>query len=131
PKRPAFASGEINLSIPPVNRRLNVAATPRDSVLEPGAETWVDVEVKDANGRAVAGTDTAVVVVDESVLAMTNYRLDDPIAAFYQMRGEDTDDYHLRERVRLAKPDEVVAALQPQATYGRMVSKNLGFLTNG
>ncbi|HZG51750.1 MAG TPA: MG2 domain-containing protein, partial [Pyrinomonadaceae bacterium] len=71
PKRPAYATGEINLDIPPASRRLNVKATPRDAVLEPGAETLVDVEVKDAAGRAVAGTDTAVVVVDESVLALT------------------------------------------------------------
>jgi hypothetical protein len=53
-------------------------ATPRDTVLEPGAETLVDVEVKDASGRSVAGTDTAVIVVDESVLALTSYKLADP-----------------------------------------------------
>ncbi len=51
PKRPAFASGEIKLDIPPVKRRLSVAATPRDTVLEPGAETIVEVEVKDTNGK--------------------------------------------------------------------------------
>ena len=60
-------------------RRLSVKATPRETVLEPGAETLVDVEVKDAQGRSVAGTDTAVVVVDESVLALTDYKLIDPL----------------------------------------------------
>jgi uncharacterized protein YfaS (alpha-2-macroglobulin family) len=107
PKRPAFASGEIKLEIPPVMRRLSVTATPRETVLEPGAETLVDVEVKDANGHGVAGTDTAVVVVDESVLALADYRLADPLTYFYPEREENVNDYHLREKVTLANPEEV------------------------
>src|SRR6185369_7546393 len=50
-RRPAFASGEINLSIPPLSRKLNVVVTPRDKTLEPAASTTVDVEVKDAAGK--------------------------------------------------------------------------------
>ncbi len=107
PKRPAFASGEIKLEIPPVTRRLNVKASPRATTLEPGAETMVDVEVKDANGRSVEGTDTALVVVDESVLALTNYKLRDPLSVFYAERDEDTSDYHLREKVELASAEDV------------------------
>ncbi len=107
PKRPAFASGEIKLDIPPAMRRLNVNATPRAAVIEPGAETVVDVEVKDARGRSVQGTDTAVIVVDESVLALTNYKLVDPLAVFYAERDEDVDDYHLREWLKLASPETV------------------------
>ena len=118
PKRPAFASGEIKLEIPPVKRRLSVKATPRDSVLEPGAETVVDVEVKDANGLGVAGTDTAVIVVDESVLALTNYRLDDPLKLFYAERDEGVEDYHLREKVTLAKPEELKEQTGFQRTRG-------------
>lgn len=107
PKRPAFASGEIKLDVPPVTRRLSVTAVPRDTVLEPGAETVIDVEVKDAQGRSVAGTDTAVVVVDESVLALTNYKLADPLSSFYEERGENVNDYHLREKISLANPEEI------------------------
>ncbi len=107
PKRPAFAKGEIKLEIPPASRRLSVKATPRETTLEPGTETWVDVEVKDAQGRSVAGTDTAVVVVDESVLALTNYQLEDPIRRFYGERDKNVADYHLRERVKLADPKAV------------------------
>jgi hypothetical protein len=107
PPRPAFASGEIKLEVPPVKRHLFVTATPRDAVLEPGAETFVEVEVKDANGRAVAGTDTAVIVVDESVLALTNYQLTDPLKIFYAERDAGVDDYHLREQVTLANPEEI------------------------
>jgi uncharacterized protein YfaS (alpha-2-macroglobulin family) len=107
PPRPAYASGEIKLEIPPAARRLTVTATPRETVLEPGAETVVDVEVTNSQGQSVAGTDTAVIVVDESVLALTNYKLADPLAAFYPERGEDVTDYHLREQVALADPERV------------------------
>ncbi|HZF37574.1 MAG TPA: MG2 domain-containing protein, partial [Blastocatellia bacterium] len=51
PKRPAFASGTINLSIPPATRKLTIAATPRDKEIEPGGETTVDVELRDAAGQ--------------------------------------------------------------------------------
>lgn len=112
PKRPAFATGEIKLEIPPTSRRLSVTATPRETVLEPGAETFVDVIVKDANGRAVAGTDTAVVVVDESVLALTNYKLEDPLRRFYEERNESVLDHHLRDKVKLSNPKEVADALK-------------------
>lgn len=106
PKRPAFASGEIKLEIPPTTRRLSVKATPRDTVLEPGSETLIDVEVKDARGQSVPGTDTAVIVVDESVLALTSYHLADPLSIFYPDRDEDVNDYHLREKIKLADPEE-------------------------
>ena len=104
PKRPAFASGAISLSVPPLARKLLVTATPRDKALEPGGETTVSVEVKDAAGRPVQGGELAVVVVDESVLALTGYKLDDPLAIFYSQRGADVSDYHLRKDVQLADP---------------------------
>lgn len=108
PKRPAFASGEIKLEIPPVRRRLSITATPRETVLEPGAETVIDVAVKDASGRSVAGADTAVVVVDESVLTLAGYSLLDPLTYFYPEREANVDDYHLREKVILANPEEAM-----------------------
>ncbi|HEX8746708.1 MAG TPA: alpha-2-macroglobulin family protein, partial [Pyrinomonadaceae bacterium] len=105
PKRPAYASGTLNLSIPPVSRRLSVTADPRERALEPGSQTVVNVEVKDATGKPVQGSEVAVVVVDESVLALTGYKLDDPVAVFYAQRGADTRDYHLRANLRLSNPD--------------------------
>ena len=101
-KRPAYASGEINLSIPPLSRKLSVTTTPRDKTLEPGGNTFINVEAKDAGGKPVSGGEVAVVVVDESVLALTNYKLSDPVAAFYAQRNGETTDYHSRKDVVLA-----------------------------
>jgi hypothetical protein len=109
PKRPAFASGTINLSIPPATRRLTVAATPRDKELEPGGETTVDIELRDAAGKPTQNAEVALVVVDESVLALTGYKLADPLDTFYFQRGADVRNHHLREHVQLAKADGLIS----------------------
>ncbi|HYY56397.1 MAG TPA: alpha-2-macroglobulin family protein, partial [Pyrinomonadaceae bacterium] len=127
PKRPAFAKGALNLSIPPMQRRLTVQATPRDKALEPGAETVVNVEVRDAASRAVAGSEVAVVVVDESVLALTGYRLEDPLAIFYAQRSADVTDYHLREKVMLSNPEILIAQMQAR---GGAAGRSAGFVMN-
>jgi len=101
-KRPAFANGSVHLAIPANDRRLSLTATPRDKALEPGGETSVTVEVKDAGGAPVPGGEVAIVVVDEAVLALTNYKLEDPISVFYQKRGAGVDDVHLRENLMVA-----------------------------
>ena len=67
PKRPAFAEGDLNLSISTASRQLEVSAEPQSATLEPGGETKVDVQVKDSKGEPVANSEVAVVVVDESV----------------------------------------------------------------
>jgi len=100
--RPAYASGELNLSIPPLSRKLNITATPRDKTLEPGGNTVINIEAKDANGNAAKESEIAVVVVDESILWLTDYKLGDPISSFYSDRAGDTTDYHSRKRVLLA-----------------------------
>lgn len=105
PKRPAFASGELNLSIPPLSRKLSVTASPRDKALEPNGETRIDVSVKDARGEPVANSEVAVVVVDESVLALTGYKLDDPLDTFYAQRDGGTADFHSRAQVLLTDPE--------------------------
>jgi alpha-2-macroglobulin len=109
-KRPAYASGFLKLLIPPLDRRLTVIASPRDKALEPGGETSVNVEVKDATGAPVTGGEVAVVVVDEAVLALSDYKLDDPVSVFYSERAADVEDVHLRENVLLSTPAALFAA---------------------
>ncbi|MCY4631401.1 MAG: hypothetical protein OXE75_11055, partial [bacterium] len=87
PPRPAHASGEILLRVPPVQRTLEVTATPAAAVLQPGAPTSVAVEVHDAGGVPVEGANVLVVVVDEAVLALSGYELIDPIDVFYRQRA--------------------------------------------
>ncbi len=118
PKRPAFGVGSINLTIPPLTRKLAVKAAPRDKALEPGSQTTLDLEVRDAKGAAVANSEVAVVVVDEAILGLTGYRLSDPLYTFYTQRGADTTAYHLRDKILLASPADLVSQLQQQSGGG-------------
>lgn len=118
-RRPAFASGNISLSIPPLSRTLKVTATPIKTTLTPGGLANVTVKVQDATGKPVSGSEIALVAVDESVLSLTNYQLEDPVKAFYRLREMETTDHHLRSSLRLATAEEL--ARSDNAIAGRQV----------
>jgi uncharacterized protein YfaS (alpha-2-macroglobulin family) len=105
PPRPAYATGQLNLSVPPLQRTLSLAVTPQEKELEPGGETTLDVELTDAGGQPVPDAELAVVVVDEAILALSNYDLADPVAAFYQARSGDVNSYYARASIVLANPE--------------------------
>lgn len=126
PPRPAYAAGTLNLSIPPLQRTLALAIEPRQTELEPGGETTIDVVLTDARGNPVSDAELAVVVVDEAILALTNYELSDPIATFYSMRPADLSSRYSRSSIILVDPLSLIeggaaADLAAQATkaFGR------------
>jgi uncharacterized protein YfaS (alpha-2-macroglobulin family) len=86
PARPAFASGQLTLSIPALGRTLALELSPRETELEPGGETTIDILLRDAQGQPVSDAELAVVVVDEAILALSSYQMVDPIAVFYSNR---------------------------------------------
>ncbi len=119
PRRPAYATGELNLKVPPLSRTMALEVNPRDVRLEPGGKTTVDVNLRDAQGQPVEGAEVAVVVVDEAVLALTNYDPADPVSIFYEERSADAGDYHTRSQIVLASPEELLAAGQAGAAGAR------------
>lgn len=104
PPRPAFASGQLNLSIPPLQRTLSLDVTPDQTALDPGGETMLTVMVKDAKGLPVPDAELAVVVVDEAILALTNYQLTDPLSIFYADRPSYLTSIYSRASIILADP---------------------------
>jgi uncharacterized protein YfaS (alpha-2-macroglobulin family) len=72
--------------------------------LEPGGETDLSLLLKDAQGQPVADAELAVVVVDEAILALTNYSLADPIASFYSDRPSYVFSTYGRASLILADP---------------------------
>jgi len=114
PKRPAFAVGEINLSIPPRHRTLNVVVAPAAAKVAPAEKTSVAFEIKDAQGKPVADAEAAVIVVDESVLALANVTFVNPIDTFYPDRDDGGSDKFSRANVKLAKlPSTTTASDDP------------------
>jgi uncharacterized protein YfaS (alpha-2-macroglobulin family) len=107
PPRPAFASGDVDLHVPPRERTLSVEVTPRETALAPGGETVLDLAVRDAAGEPAVDAEATVVVVDEAVLGLTGFALPDPLAAFYSKREEGVSDYRLRRDVLLSRPEDL------------------------
>ena len=109
PPRPAYATGQLNLNIPPLERTLSLQVTPDETKLEPGGETILAVVVKDANGVPVSDAELAVVVVDEAILALTNYQLSDPLSVFYKDRPSNLSSIYSRASIVLADPESLLS----------------------
>ncbi len=75
---------------------------PAATELQPGEETTLDVAVVDANGMPVENAELAVVVVDEAILALTNYTLANPLDTFYRPMSAGVDSYYGRNSIVLA-----------------------------
>lgn len=114
PPRPAFAKGELNLNIPPTRRELTLEVLPDSARLEPGAGTGLTVRLKDSKNQPVANAELAVVVVDESVLALTNYQLADPMAIFYSQRPAMFSSAYGRSSIVLVDPMSLASAVNQQ-----------------
>ncbi|NLD71718.1 MAG: hypothetical protein GX649_03255, partial [Chloroflexi bacterium] len=61
PARPAYATGSLDLRVPAYSRTLSVALAPREAELEPGGETVIDLQVRDAEGEPVSDAEVAVI----------------------------------------------------------------------
>jgi len=116
PDRPAYASGTLNLSIPPLKRTLALELAPQVTALEPGGETTLAVALADFDGRPVAGAELAVIVVDEAILALTNYQLLDPVSIFYSARPSELWSSYGRTSIVLANPQALAATPTALAT---------------
>jgi hypothetical protein len=106
--RPAFATAQLNLNIPPLQRTLALDVIPEISQLEPGGETLLRVSVEDADGTPVSNAELAVVVVDEAILALTDYQITDPISIFYSERGSLVQSIYGRSSIILANPESLI-----------------------
>jgi len=114
PKRPAYASGTIDLPVPPKQRTLKVSVTPSVKKIAPGESLKLALDVRDANGRPVPNAEAAVLVVDEAILSLTGYQFPNPIDSFYPNRDTGARDYYSRQFVKLARPDAgMLAQNQP------------------
>lgn len=105
PPRPAYAVGQLDLSVPPHSRTLTVEAVPQQSELAPGEETAVNITVTDASGNPVSNAEVALIVVDEAVLALSNYQLRDPLNAFYNSQNTWINSVYGRNSIILANPE--------------------------
>ncbi|MGW8250613.1 MAG: MG2 domain-containing protein, partial [Anaerolineales bacterium] len=119
PPRPAYASGSLNLDIPPLERTLSLQVAPAEPELEPGGETLINLQLIDSQGRPVPSAEVAVVVVDEAVLALSSYQLSDPLEIFYAVRQSDTNASYGRASLVLVDPLSLIG----EAAVGNVLQK--------
>ncbi|HEY9718084.1 MAG TPA: alpha-2-macroglobulin family protein [Trichormus sp.] len=60
---------------------------PAVAVTEPRATTSFDVKATSSDGKPVADAQVAVAVVDDNILALSDFRWHDPLAVFYESSG--------------------------------------------
>ncbi len=107
PPRPAYATGNLSLDIPPLKRTLHLELQPAQRELAPGGETRVDLVLQDASGKPVADAEVAVIAVDEAILALSNYTLADPLSIFYSHRYSNLTSQYGRASLILADPQSL------------------------
>ncbi|MDE0162531.1 MAG: MG2 domain-containing protein [Acidimicrobiaceae bacterium] len=112
PPRPAYASGQVLLRVPPLLRTLDVTAEPASTVVKPGAATSIAVQVDDAGGAPVEGANVLLIVVDEAVLAVSGYELIDPIDVFYRPATAYLRTARGRSTILLESPEELVRLIE-------------------
>ncbi|MCZ7668763.1 MAG: hypothetical protein M5U34_16975 [Chloroflexi bacterium] len=83
--------------------------------MEPGAETAVSLTVLNANGQPVPNAEVALFVVDEAILALTNYQLANPLDAFYQPLWGWLDSRYGRSSILLVNPQTLADAVDRAA----------------
>lgn len=94
-----LCEGDLNVLLPLSLRRLDLTAKPTQPITLPGKETTIDIELKDQN-KPVQGGQIALAVVDEAVLTLNDYRLKDPLHAFYGNIYNYTEGRHSRNLTR-------------------------------
>jgi uncharacterized protein YfaS (alpha-2-macroglobulin family) len=104
--RPAQAQGHIQLAIETEGRKLAVEVEPAQKKSAPGAQNALGVRLKDAQGRPVANAEVALLVVDESVLALIGGDYADPWSIFYRFRPSEVAHYGVRSWLQLATEAE-------------------------
>ncbi|MDO9087058.1 MAG: alpha-2-macroglobulin family protein [Anaerolineaceae bacterium] len=124
PPRPAFASGSLILEIPPTSRTLSVSIDPEQTLLSPGERSSITVNVEDLNGLPIPNAEVALVIVDEAILALTQYKLVDPISIFYSERYSDFSSIYTRANIILVDPSTLAGDL-PQAMATQTLNKSV------
>ncbi|MFN8606771.1 MAG: alpha-2-macroglobulin family protein [Vulcanimicrobiota bacterium] len=101
--RPAYATGALPLAVSSASRQLEVGVRPAQDSLQPGGSTHLQLDLKDDRKQPVQG-EVTVLVVDESVLALSGYDPADPLASFCPAAAAGVSDTHSRRWLLLQRP---------------------------
>ncbi len=124
PQRPAFATGSVELRVPPAQRSLNVGITPKPVHVAPGGRVDIGLTLTDPQGQPVRNGRLALVVVDEALLALAGYELPDPLSVFYAKTSAGVTDLESRLNLAALPPED-----RPGGSHSRRVTASEASLT--
>ncbi|KMQ49827.1 Uncharacterized protein CHISP_3238 [Chitinispirillum alkaliphilum] len=101
PMQPSLANGSLIIPVSKRSRTLLVTATPNKQYLKPNENTQMKITVFDANNTAVQNAEVAIAIVDEGVLALSNYNLKNPLDLFYPLTPSLVLNHHNRPLIFL------------------------------
>ncbi|MEL6185452.1 MAG: alpha-2-macroglobulin family protein, partial [Myxococcota bacterium] len=108
---PVELAGMIPLVVGIDEDKLTVSVRP-PAETSPGADTVIELEVKDAQGRPVEGAEITLAVADEAVLALAKRPWPEPLEALIPDRLGYIHELHSRSKLVLVAPSEVSANLE-------------------
>lgn len=103
-KNATYASGTVELKVPPRARTLTLQAVASQKELSPGGDTTIDINLKHSDGKPVRDGKVTLMVADESILALADYKWPDPIDVFYPASTPNTQHSYLRQSVIKPQP---------------------------
>jgi len=126
----SFASGQVEVKVPPRAKTLSLKAVAAEKELAPGSDTTIDIDLKGADGKPVANGQVALAVADESVLALAGYKWEDPIETFYPASTPAIQNSYARQYVLLPKEERPMEQSQNMPPAAPMTAAG-GFYRGG
>ena len=102
--RPAIATGSVALVVSRDIYKLNILVDTKEAnkTYTPSSTIQIDVDVTQyTDKKPVDKVEVCLIVVDESILSLTDYKLTSPLDLFYPDRSANIQQYHGRNRCLL------------------------------
>ena len=105
-KAPEFRVGYTQLKVTRPDAKLYVNVKPAKVAVQPREEVDVICEVKDSEGKAVAGAEVTLWAADEGILSLTGFETPDALAYFTKLLTLDVTTGLTLEKLLGEDPDE-------------------------
>jgi hypothetical protein len=113
---PAAAVGQLDLDVVTDSKTIDVVLEPHAKEIAPKGSLALTITTKRKDTGAPLPAAVAVMVVDEGVLSLMDFKTPNPVAFFHSKRAPETWLHALQPNVLPRDPKSVIAALTPTPT---------------
>ena len=123
-----YGHGQINILVPPEAKKLALSVQPQKSLVAPGSDTTLNIELKNNKGQPISGGHVALAVVDEALLALKNHSWYDPLSIFYPMFYFNSREDSNRSSIFVHPVTDTKDKWQRPTISRRIENRDLNFL---